>query len=101
MVAECAAEDWAEDDLLALVRRAAPFADLSAEDFGDVAELVSDGIRTGRGRRAAYLHRDRVAGRLTRPPRAPGSPRSPRAGPSRSWVTSGCWPSRTTPWSAR
>ncbi|MCW2909001.1 MAG: associated domain protein [Actinomycetia bacterium] len=64
IVAECAAEDWAEDDLLALVRRAAPFAGLSAEDFGDVAELLSEGIRTGRGRRAAYLHRDRVTGRL-------------------------------------
>ena len=64
MVAECAAADWAEDELLALVRRAAPFADLSAADFDDVAELVSEGIRTGRGRRAAYLHRDRVAGRL-------------------------------------
>ena len=64
VVAECAAEDWAENDLLALVRRAAPFAELSAEDFGDVAEMVSEGIRTGRGRRAAYLHRDRVTGRL-------------------------------------
>ena len=64
MIAECAAADWAEDDLLALARRAAPFADLSAEDFDDVAELVSEGIRTGRGRRAAWLHRDRVAGRL-------------------------------------
>ncbi|MDX6336063.1 MAG: ATP-dependent helicase Lhr and Lhr-like helicase, partial [Streptosporangiaceae bacterium] len=64
VVAECAAEDWAEDDLLALVRQAAPFADLTAEDFGEVAELVSEGIRTGRGRRAAYLHRDRVTGRL-------------------------------------
>jgi ATP-dependent helicase Lhr and Lhr-like helicase len=65
VIAECAAEDWAEEDLLALARRAAPFADLSAEDFADVADLVSDGIRTGRGRRGAYLHRDRVAGRLT------------------------------------
>jgi ATP-dependent helicase Lhr and Lhr-like helicase len=64
MIAECAAADWAEDELLALARRAAPFADLSAEDFDDVAELVSEGIRTGRGRRAAWLHRDRVAGRL-------------------------------------
>ncbi|PZS38227.1 MAG: hypothetical protein DLM62_14895, partial [Pseudonocardiales bacterium] len=60
VVAECAAENWAEDDLLALVRRAAPFAGLSAEDFGEIAELLSEGIRTGRGRRAAYLHRDRV-----------------------------------------
>ena len=37
---------------------------MSAEDFDEVAELVSEGIRTGRGRRAAYLHRDQVAGRL-------------------------------------
>jgi len=63
-VAECAAADWAEDDLLALVRRAAPFEGLSREDFDQVAELVSEGIRTGRGRRAAYLHRDQVTGRL-------------------------------------
>ena len=63
-VAECAAADWAEADLLALVRRAAPFAGLSREDFDQVAELVSEGIRTGRGRRAAYLHRDQVTGRL-------------------------------------
>jgi ATP-dependent Lhr-like helicase len=64
VIAECAAQDWAEDDLLALVRRAAPFAGLSTEDFGEVAEMVSEGIQTGRGRRAAYLHRDRVTGRL-------------------------------------
>jgi ATP-dependent helicase Lhr and Lhr-like helicase len=64
MIAECAAADWAEDELLALARRAAPFEGLSAADFDDVAELVSEGIRTGRGRRAAWLHRDRVAGRL-------------------------------------
>ncbi len=64
MVAECAAADWAEADLLALARQAAPFAELSQADFDEVAELVSEGIQTGRGRRAAYLHRDRVAGRL-------------------------------------
>src|SRR6516164_786857 len=63
-VAECAAADWPEDDLLALVRRAAPFEGLSREDFDQVAELVSEGIRTGRGRRAAYLHRDQVSRRL-------------------------------------
>ena len=74
IVAECAAEDWAEDDLLDLVRRAAPFAGLTAGDFGEVAEMVSEGIRTGRGRRAAYLHRDRVTGRLA----AGGAPAWPR-----------------------
>ena len=64
VVAECAAADWAEDELLALARRAAPFSALSQEDFDEVAELVSEGIRTGRGRRAAWLHRDRVSGGL-------------------------------------
>jgi ATP-dependent helicase Lhr and Lhr-like helicase len=64
VVAECSAAEWAADDLLALVRGAAPFSSLSAEDFEDVAELVSEGIRTGRGRRAAYLHRDQVSGQL-------------------------------------
>ncbi|MPZ86574.1 MAG: DEAD/DEAH box helicase [Nitriliruptorales bacterium] len=64
IVAECAAEEWSEDALFDLVRRAAPFAGVSRHDFDDVIELVSEGIHTGRGRRAAYLHRDRVNGRL-------------------------------------
>jgi ATP-dependent Lhr-like helicase len=64
VVAECAAEEWEAGELLALVRGAAPFAEMSEEDFADVADLVSEGIRTGRGRRAAYLHRDQVSGQL-------------------------------------
>jgi ATP-dependent helicase Lhr and Lhr-like helicase len=62
MVAESAAEQWAEGSLLELARRAAPFRDLSNDDFDDVAELLAEGIRTGRGRRAYYLHRDQVNG---------------------------------------
>jgi ATP-dependent helicase Lhr and Lhr-like helicase len=64
LVAECSAADWAADELLVLARGAAPYADLSEADFDDVAELLSEGIRTGRGRRAAYLHRDQVSGQL-------------------------------------
>ena len=64
IVAECAAEEWRDDDLLALVRRAAPFAELSQDDFDEILELLAMGIQTGRGRRAAYLHRDRVGGTL-------------------------------------
>ena len=62
MVAESAAEPWAESELLGLARQAAPFRDLSAEDFEDITDLLAEGIRTGRGRRAYYLHRDRVNG---------------------------------------
>ena len=64
VVAECAAQEWSEDELFKLVTGAAPFADLPREDFDEVIEMVSEGIRTGRGRRAAYLHRDQVNGQL-------------------------------------
>jgi ATP-dependent Lhr-like helicase len=64
VVAECAAEEWSEDDLFQLVRRAAPFEQLSRRQFDEVVEMISEGIASGRGRRAAYLHRDRVNGRL-------------------------------------
>ncbi len=54
----------AEEELFALVKRAWPYRRLTAEQFEEVVELVSSGIETGRGRRMAYLHRDRVNGRL-------------------------------------
>ena len=37
---------------------------LTREEFDEIVDLVSAGIETGRGRRMAYLHRDRVNGRL-------------------------------------
>ncbi|MHB8593556.1 MAG: DEAD/DEAH box helicase [Acidimicrobiales bacterium] len=65
VVAEVAgAEECAEDDLFDLVRRAAPYAGLPRADFDEVLELASEGITTGRGKRLAYLHRDRVHGVL-------------------------------------
>ncbi len=64
IVASCAAEPWKEEDLYQLMRRAAPFEGLTREVFEEVVELVSEGIETGRGRRAAYVHRDRIGGML-------------------------------------
>ncbi len=64
VVAEVAAGEWKTDQLFEMVRRAAPYADLTAEQFGEVLDLVSDGIQTGRGRRGAYLHHDRLNGEL-------------------------------------
>jgi len=64
IVAACAAEDWPEEALYELMRGAAPFADLSRADFDAVVVMLSEGIQTGRGRRGAYLHRDRVHGLL-------------------------------------
>ncbi|HEV2022332.1 MAG TPA: DEAD/DEAH box helicase [Terriglobales bacterium] len=64
IVAMCAVEEWQEDALFALVRRAYPYRDLSQADFEAVLEMLSEGIAARRGRYGAYLHRDRVNGRL-------------------------------------
>ncbi len=64
IVAEVAAGDRAVDDLYETVRRAAPYTELTRAQFDAVLGLVSDGIVTGRGRRGAYLHHDRVNGEL-------------------------------------
>jgi ATP-dependent helicase Lhr and Lhr-like helicase len=67
IVAEAAArgdDGVAEDELFEMVTRASPYRRLAREEFDEVVELVSAGIETGRGRRMAYLHRDRVNGRL-------------------------------------
>jgi ATP-dependent Lhr-like helicase len=65
VVAEvAAAEEWREDDLYALMGRAAPYEALARSDFDEVLALASEGITTGRGKRMAYLHRDGVNGIL-------------------------------------
>jgi ATP-dependent Lhr-like helicase len=64
VVAECSAAEWAETELLELARGAAPFESVSDHDFDEIVTTLSEGIRTGRGRRAAYLHRDQVNGTI-------------------------------------
>jgi ATP-dependent Lhr-like helicase len=59
-----AAGEWREEGLFELLRRSAPYGELSRDDFDAVVELASEGIPTGRGPRMAYLHRDRVNGVL-------------------------------------
>lgn len=64
IVAETACEDWDEDALFALVRRAWPFAGLSRASFDSVVRMLCDGFSTRLGPRAGYLHRDAVHRRL-------------------------------------
>src|SRR5439155_9810537 len=62
IVAESAAGELAEEDAWELARRAYPFRDLAREEFDDIVTMLSDGVATSRGRRSAWLHRDRVNG---------------------------------------
>jgi ATP-dependent Lhr-like helicase len=64
IVAMCACEEWIEDDLFRVVRRAYPYSNLSRGDFEEIITMLSDGISARRGRHAALLFRDRVNGRL-------------------------------------
>ena len=64
VVAEVGAQEWRTDDLFALVRRAAPYHDMTREQFDEVVDLVSNGIATGRGPRGAYVHHDAINGEL-------------------------------------
>ncbi len=59
-----ASDGWVEDELFALVRRAYPYRGLKRETFDSILEMLSEGIASRRGRYGAYLHRDRVNGKL-------------------------------------
>ena len=52
IVAEVACQEYTEDDLFALARRAWVYRDLSRPDFDAVVAMVAEGFATRRGRRA-------------------------------------------------
>src|SRR6202795_747631 len=64
IVAACSAEEWGEDELFALVRRAYPYRNLARPAFEAILEMLSEGIAAKRGRYGAYIHRDRVNRKL-------------------------------------
>ena len=70
IVAEVAAtEEWSEDGLFDLIRRAAPYATLTREAYEEILEMLATGVGEGAGRSPALIHRDRINGML-RPRRA-------------------------------
>jgi ATP-dependent Lhr-like helicase len=64
IVAACSAEEWGEDEMFALARRAYPYRNLTRETFDSILEMLAEGIAARRGRYGAYIHRDRVNGKL-------------------------------------
>jgi ATP-dependent Lhr-like helicase len=64
MVAACACEDLAEDELYALMTSAWSYRTLPRSDFDSVLDVLAEGIATARGRSGAYLHRDAVNRRV-------------------------------------
>ncbi|WMY12439.1 DEAD/DEAH box helicase [Paraburkholderia phenoliruptrix] len=62
IVAEVASAEWSEDALFELMRRAAPYADLTREQYDAVLRMLAEGYTSRHGPRAAYIHRDVVSG---------------------------------------
>lgn len=63
IVAAVACDEWDENELLALVRRAWPYRNLTRDDFEAILHMASEGIAPS-SKRGAYLHRDLINGRL-------------------------------------
>jgi ATP-dependent Lhr-like helicase len=64
IVAACAVEEWDEDQLFAMLKRAYSYRDLSRESYERVLDMLSEGIAARRGRYGAYIHRDQVNRKL-------------------------------------
>ena len=64
VVGEVACREWETGPLLDLLRRAWPYRDLDSATFESVVDMLAAGFTTRRGRRGAFVHWDRVNGRL-------------------------------------
>ncbi len=64
MVAAAAAEEWSEDGLFQMVRRAYPYRNLTREQFDSIVRMLAEGFSTKRGKRSSYLHHDAVNKRI-------------------------------------
>ena len=64
IVAEVAAQEWGEDELLALFRRAWPYRNLQRRDFAALVAMLAEGFSGRRGRRGALIHHDAVNRKL-------------------------------------
>ena len=64
IVAAAASREWDENSLFQLCRRASPYSSLTHKEFDALLTMLAEGISTRKGRRGAYLHRDRINGKI-------------------------------------
>jgi ATP-dependent Lhr-like helicase len=64
IVAAAASEEWTEDALFKLMKRAFPYRHLAREEFTDVLRMLNEGFSTKHGRRAALIHHDAINHRI-------------------------------------
>ncbi|MGC1330824.1 DEAD/DEAH box helicase [Pseudomonas sp.] len=64
IIAEVSCQEWHEDALLALIRRAMPYQHLDNAHYQALLRMLAEGYSGRQGVRAAYLHRDAVSATL-------------------------------------
>ncbi|MFO1019983.1 MAG: DEAD/DEAH box helicase [Planctomycetales bacterium] len=64
IVAEVARQEWGTDELFAMVRRAAPYANLPRSEFDRILQMLSEGMARATGRSRVFLHHDHVNKRV-------------------------------------
>jgi ATP-dependent Lhr-like helicase len=62
IVAEVSSQEWHEDALLGMFRKASPYAELDAKHFQALLSMLAEGYSGRQGVRGAYLHRDAMTG---------------------------------------
>ena len=60
ITAEVSAQEWPEDALYDLVRRAYCYRDLTRAEFDECVAMLAEGFSTRRGRQGTLIHRDAV-----------------------------------------
>src|SRR6204780_4364883 len=60
ITAEVSAQEWQEDALYDLVRRAYCYRELARAEFDECLAMLAEGFSTRRGRQGALIHRDAV-----------------------------------------
>ncbi|WP_150807162.1 DEAD/DEAH box helicase [Pseudomonas fluorescens] len=58
IVAEVSCQEWQEQPLLEMIRRAWPYAGLDEEHYQAILRMLAEGYNGRQGIRSAYLHRD-------------------------------------------
>ena len=70
IVAEVATQEWSTDELFTMIRRAAPYRDLTRFEFDRIVRVLSEGMTPGGERSRVFLHHDQVGRRLRARPGA-------------------------------
>ena len=63
IVAAVSCEEWGENELYNLYRRAYPYRNLSRQDYDDIVKMLAEGVKAG-NKAGVYLHRDQINGKL-------------------------------------